>query len=75
MFFFFGHQPTPEESLVGFFTDMDEAVDWARGVLARTGTDPEQEFIKAVKDIRTANRRIGLAAANHLVKEVDARKG
>nr|VDG62688.1 Uncharacterised protein [Streptococcus thermophilus] len=74
MFSFFGRQPTPEESLVGFFKDMDEAVTWARSVLARTGTDPEGEFVKAVKDIRTANQRIGLAAATHLVKEVNARQ-
>lgn len=73
MFNLFGYKPTPEESLIGFFTDMDEAVEWARGVLNETGTDPEREFVKAVKDIRTANRRLGLVAATHLIKEVNNR--
>ncbi|WP_087116237.1 hypothetical protein [Corynebacterium urinipleomorphum] len=73
MFNFLGHKPTPEESLVGFFTDMDAAVEWARSILARTGTDPEREYVKAVKDIRTANQRLGLAAASHLIKEVNRR--
>ncbi|WP_168168304.1 hypothetical protein [Corynebacterium sp. HMSC034A01] len=36
--------PTPEESLVGFFPDMDAAVEWARGVLAETGTDPRSSL-------------------------------
>lgn len=70
MFNLFGSKPTPEESLVGFFTDMDEAVAWARDVLAETGTDPEAEFVKAVKDVRTAKPRLGLAAATHLVKQL-----
>ena len=52
----FNYGPTPEESLVGFFPDMDAATEWARGVLAETGTDPEAEF--------------GLAAAAHLVKQL-----
>ncbi|MCZ9293799.1 hypothetical protein [Corynebacterium meitnerae] len=50
---------------------MDEAVEWARGVLKDTGTDPEKEFVKAVKDIRTAKKRLGLAAATQLIKEVN----
>ena len=73
MFSLFGNQPTSEESLVGFFTDMDEAVEWARGVLKDTGTDPEKEFVKAIKDIRTAKKRLGLLAATHLIKEVNNR--
>ncbi|OFT28473.1 hypothetical protein HMPREF3170_09100 [Corynebacterium sp. HMSC08D02] len=66
----FNYGPTPEESLVGFFPDMDAATEWARGVLAETGTDPEAEFVRAVKDVRVANPRIGLAAAAHLVKQL-----
>lgn len=62
--------PTPEESLVGFFPDMDAAIEWARGVLAETGTAPEAEYVRAVKDVREANPRLGLAAAAHLVKQL-----
>ena len=40
----FNYGPTPEESRIGFFPDMDAATEWARGVLAETGTDPEAEF-------------------------------
>ena len=66
----FNYGPTPEESLVGFFPDMDAATEWARGVLAETGTDPEAEFVRAVKDVRVAIPRIGLAAATHLVRQL-----
>lgn len=66
----FNYGPTPEESLVGFFLDMDAATEWARGVLAETGTNPETEFVRAVKDVRVANPRIGLAAAAHLVRQL-----
>ncbi|MGV0372095.1 hypothetical protein ACUY2A_01690 [Corynebacterium pilbarense] len=66
----FNSGPTPEESLVGFFPDMDAAIEWARGVLAKTGTDPKEEFVRAVKDVRVANPRMSLVAANHLVKQL-----
>ena len=66
----FNSGPTPEESLVGFFPDMDAAIEWARGVLDETGTDPKAQFVRAVKDVREANPRLGLAAANHLVKQL-----
>lgn len=66
----FNSGPTPEESLVGFFPDMDAAIEWARGVLAETGTDPKEEFVRAVKDVRVANPRMSLVAANHLVKQL-----
>ncbi|GAB3079924.1 hypothetical protein [Corynebacterium aquatimens] len=64
--------PTPEESLVGFFPDMDAAKAWATNELKKTGTNPTTNFVKAVKDIRTANPRIGLSAATHLVKQLTA---
>ena len=38
----FNTGPTPEESLVGFFPDMDAATEWARGVLA-AGSDPRKD--------------------------------
>lgn len=66
----FNSGPTPEESLVGFFPDMDAAIEWARGVLDETGTDPKAQFVRAVKDVREANPRLGLAAANHLIKQL-----
>ena len=66
----FNSGPTPEESLVGFFPDMDAAIEWARGVLDETGTDPKAQFVHAVKDVREANPRLGLLAANHLVKQL-----
>ena len=49
---------------------MGAAIEWARGVLDETGTDPETQFVRAVKDVRVANPRLGLAAANHLVKQL-----
>ena len=66
----FNSGPTPEESLVGLFPDMDAAIEWARGVLDETGTDPKTQFVRAVKDVREANPRLGLLAANHLVKQL-----
>lgn len=66
----FSTGPTPEESLVGFFPDMDAAIEWARGVLEETGTDPKTQCVRAVKDVREANPRLGLLAANHLVKQL-----
>ena len=66
----FNSGPTPEESLVGFFPDMGAAIEWARGVLDETGTDPKAQFVHAVKDVREANPRLGLLAANHLVKQL-----
>lgn len=66
----FNSGPTPEESLVGFFPDMDAAIEWARSVLDETDTDPNAQFVRAVKDVREANPRLGLAAANHLVKQL-----
>ena len=66
----FNYGPTPEESLVGFFPDMDAAIEWARSVLDETGTDPKAQFVRAVKDVREANPRLSLLAANRLVKQL-----
>ena len=62
--------PTPEESLVGFFPNMDAAIEWARGVLDETGTDPKTQFVRAVKDVRETNPRLGLVVANYLFRHL-----
>lgn len=66
--------PTPEEALIGFFPDMDSAVVWATGILAGTGTDPAQQPVQAVRDIREAKRRLSLVAAKRLIDELVARR-
>ena len=74
LFNMFNSGPTPEEALIGFFPDMDSAVAWATGILADTGTDPVQQPVRAVRDIREANPRLGLVAAKRLIDELVARR-
>lgn len=52
----------------------EEAVAWARGVLAGEGLDPAAAPLRSVRLLRRTNRRLGLVAARYLTDAAAGRK-
>lgn len=52
----------------------DDAVAWARDVLAEAGLDPASAPLRSVRRLRRENRRLGLVAARYLADTAAGRR-
>lgn len=53
---------------------LDDAVAWAREVLAEAGLDPAAAPLRSVRRLRRMNRRLGLVAARYLTDAAAGRR-
>lgn len=52
---------------------VEDAVEWARGILAESGHDPAAAPLRALRRLRREDRRLHLATARYLVERAAGR--